>query len=84
MNYYPDVDKFFKEMYFLNRLWFERRKYLTSDQLQKLFEVREKAGQHLVEARQLLNMTQPHGDAREVKRQIQAKGYYQDSEVTIQ
>ena len=83
-NYYPDVDKLFKELYSLNRLWFETRNHATSDQLEHLFTIRTRITQDLTEIRQVLNKLKTNFKDSRVADQMKSKGYYQDEDVVIQ
>lgn len=83
-NYYPDVDKLFKEMYSLNRLWFETRNHTTPDQLEHLFTIRTRIVQELTELRQVLNKLKTNFKDSRVAHQIRTKGHYQDEDVVIQ
>jgi hypothetical protein len=49
MNNYPEVDKYFKTLYYRNQDWFKYRNQLNDDELHNLFQAFIKMGESLNE-----------------------------------
>jgi len=54
-NYYPDVDKYFKTLYSLNREWFETRSMMEEVDLKTIFQLFLKLENQLMEIKKILN-----------------------------
>ena len=55
-NYYPEVDKLFKKLYFLNQDWFKVRDKFKIDgpEMKKLFDIQTKMFTYLMEIEDIL------------------------------
>ena len=54
MNYYPDVDKYFKTLYFMNQDWFKTRNKLKDKDLQILFQIFLRTEDNLLKIKKII------------------------------
>ena len=54
MRYYPEVDKYMKTLYWMNKDWFTVRNKLTEKQLQILFQIFLRTEDRLLEIKKII------------------------------
>ena len=54
MRYYPEVDKYMKTLYWMNKDWFKVRSKLTEKQLQILFQIFLRTEDRLLEIKKII------------------------------